>query len=99
MMQAFEDFQVGDLIRSYYNLGFHKVTKVKSYPDDPDSTRIDYVHVMQDDGRLSTTNARGHAHHQLCTIVDEDEINNIINEESMRLELKRANLLNLMRKP
>jgi len=94
-MHDISDFHVGDLIRSYYDIGFQKVTRVSSYPD---SSRIDYVQVMYDDGRMIKNPANGYAHHQLCTIVDEEEINNIINEESARLELKRINLLNLLRK-
>jgi len=97
-MNDIGDFHVGDLIRSYYDIGFQKVTRVSSYPDNPDSSRIDYVQVMYDDGRMITNPANGYAHHTLCTIVDEEEINNIINEESARLELKRINLLNLLRK-
>jgi glycine betaine/choline ABC-type transport system substrate-binding protein len=91
------DIQVGDLIRSYYAIGFQQVTAVHIYTGDSACSRIDYIQVMHDDGRLCSP-VKGYAHPQLCTIVDEAEINNIINSESARLELKRINLLNLLRK-
>lgn len=83
--------QVGDLITSYFGIGYHTVTKVAE-------ERIDYVRVMYDNGRPSDPTP-GHAPSHLCTIINAEAIERLITEERMRLDLKRDNLLNILRKP